>query len=92
MNGKPHLWIVILAFLVSPVYAVDTAIPFIQGDDVHALGILGQKVVVAVVDGGVDYADPGLQGDIAARRIRRVESDCGDRFYLTFCEYSASLR
>jgi len=67
MNGKLHCWIVMFALLASPVYAVDTAIPDIQADDVHALGILGQKVVVAVIDAGVDYGHPDLLGKTAPR-------------------------
>jgi subtilisin family serine protease len=67
MNAKLHCWIVALALVASRAHAVDTAIPFIQADDVHALGILGQKVVVAVVDTGVDYGDPDLAGKTAPR-------------------------
>jgi subtilisin family serine protease len=67
MNAKLPCSIVILAFLAPAAHAVDTAIPFIQADDVHALGILGQKVVVAVVDAGVSYGDPGVLGRTAPR-------------------------
>jgi subtilisin family serine protease len=66
MNAKRLFRIVVLAILPSTAHAVDTAIPFIHANDVHALGILGQKVVVAVVDGGVDYGDPYLAGKTAS--------------------------
>lgn len=69
MNAKLHCWMVVLAFLASPAHAVDTAIPFIQANQVHGYGILGQGVVVAVLDTGVDYGHAGLQGKMAPRGL-----------------------
>jgi subtilisin family serine protease len=57
--------IAVLALLPSITHGTDSSVPFIHADQVHAMGITGFGVTVAVVGFGVDYADPWLAGHIA---------------------------
>ena len=50
---------------VGAAHATDTSVPFILANYVHAMGITGQGVTVAVIDTGVDYWDFGIANDIA---------------------------
>ena len=61
----------IVALMSFPglVVATESSVPFIDADDVHALGYKGQGVTVAVIDNGIDYGHPGLIGSIAAGGI-----------------------
>lgn len=74
-----------LALLAAPLpaLATDSSIPFILADLVHADGITGQGVTVAVIDTGIDSTHPGLGGSIAEGGISivhgaRVYDDGGD--------------
>lgn len=57
--------VVVLATVVAESKATESSIPFIRADAVHAQGITGHGVTVAVIDCGVDYGEPGLHGGIA---------------------------
>ena len=54
-----------VSVLAAAAHATQTSVPFIHADSVHAQGITGRGVTVAVLDWGVDYAHPGLAGSIA---------------------------
>jgi subtilisin family serine protease len=45
--------------------ATDSSVPFIRADQVHAMGITGAGVTVAVIDTGIYYDHPGLLGSIS---------------------------
>ncbi len=44
---------------------LDDSVPFINADDVHALGYTGDGITVAVLDTGIDSDHPDLSDDIA---------------------------
>ena len=44
---------------------LNSSVPFIHADDVHALGFTGEGITVAVIDSGIDSDHPDLIGDIA---------------------------
>jgi minor extracellular serine protease Vpr len=44
--------------------ATESSVPHIEADWVHAMGYRGQGVTVAVLDTGIDYSHPGLEGSI----------------------------
>jgi subtilisin family serine protease len=54
-----------LTLLPAIAHATESSVPFIHADQVHAMGITGFGVTVAVIDTGVDYADPARAADIA---------------------------
>lgn len=57
----------ILLVLVLPpaALATDSSVPFTRANQVHAMGITGQGVTVAVIDTGIYYDQHGLLGSIA---------------------------
>ena len=61
-----------LALSTGAALGTESSVPFINADDVHALGITGRGVTVALIDMGVDYGHPGLAGSIAAGGVSRV--------------------
>lgn len=65
MSPRRAVIVVGLVALAAPAQAIDTSVPFIQADLVHWQGITGFGVTVAVIDTGVNYAEPGLLFDIA---------------------------
>jgi subtilisin family serine protease len=85
MRRAHTLVVIALAVLADAVHATDTSIPFIHADQVHAQGITGAGVTVAVVDSGIDRSDPGLQGGIAAGgascQLRELTIDGGSDIY-----------
>jgi subtilisin family serine protease len=72
MSVRRAVVIVAMATLARWAQAIDTSVPFIQADQVHAQFITGLGVTVAVVDTGIDYTDPGLTFDIAPGGISIV--------------------
>jgi subtilisin family serine protease len=54
--------------------ATDSSVPHLKADQVHALGIDGFDVTVAIIDTGVDSSHPGLAGHIRAGGAR---TGCG---------------
>lgn len=45
---------------------LDVSVPFINADDVHALGYTGEGITVAVLDTGIDSDHPDLSDNVAA--------------------------
>jgi len=48
-------------------------VPFINADDVHALGITGRGVTVAMIDTGLWFPHPGLAGSIAGGGVSIID-------------------
>ena len=65
MNMR-HIIIMIAAIVTSAsaALATDSSIPHINADSVHAQGIEGFGVTVAVIDSGIDPTHPGLASSI----------------------------
>jgi hypothetical protein len=55
--------------LAKAAFGTDSSVPFINADVVHAQGITGQGVTVAMIDTGIYYEHPGLAGSIAGGGI-----------------------
>lgn len=68
---------IMLAFCLSTVsvFGTQSSVPFINADDVHAQGITGRGVTVAVIDTGIDYGDHGLIGSTAEGGISILDGD-----------------
>ncbi|HUU86030.1 MAG TPA: S8 family serine peptidase, partial [Phycisphaerae bacterium] len=62
-----------IALSTGAALGTESSVPFINADDVHAQGITGRGVTVAVIDTGIDYAHPGLAGSITGGGLSRVD-------------------
>ena len=64
MNRRITISAGIFAVSVSTALGTESSVPHLKADQVHALGIDGFGVTVAVIDMGIDYSHPGLAGHI----------------------------
>jgi subtilisin family serine protease len=65
MRGVMAPMIVGAGLFSTTAVATDSSVPFIKADQVHAMGITGAGVTVAVIDTGIYYDHPGLLGSIS---------------------------
>ena len=62
MHTKITIAIGALVITASVALGTETSVPHIKADQVHALGIDGFGVTVAVIDRGLDSSHPALPG------------------------------
>jgi len=55
-----------------PVFSLDPAVYSVDADVLHALNITGRRVTVAVIDSGINDADPEITGKSEGRIIYQV--------------------
>ncbi|HPD32582.1 MAG TPA: S8/S53 family peptidase [Phycisphaerae bacterium] len=74
-----------VSVLTSAAFGMHESRSFINADDVHAQGMSGHGVTVAVIDTGIDYTHPGLSGSIAAGGLSIeggvIQPDMGEDVY-----------
>lgn len=75
----------VMIVLVARALATDSSVPFILADLVHAQKITGWPIILAMIDSGVDFGDPGLYGSIVPGISIVRNGDCeydGGRMYM----------
>jgi len=66
---------VALCVAADSAFATESSVPFLNADDVHAEGITGLGVTVAVIDTGIYYDHPGLTGSIAPGGVSIINGE-----------------